>query len=159
MTPMKKPEGRTTLEDNIMTASRIMVNILAESLIRVGEEQITVPQFRILDMIGNLTDKPTEMARMLGVKPPAVSFLLEKLEEKGLVERRLGAVDRRRIELALTEKGEAVVLRVNHYREKYMKVVLQGMDEGSRTRLEDSLKEFAESYLRLKEAGTESKDA
>ena len=156
---MKEPTGLTALEEEIMTASRIMVNILAESLIRVGEEHITVPQFRILDMVGNLTDKPTEIAVMLGVKPPAVSFLLEKLEEKGLVERRLGAVDRRRIVLVLTKKGKGVVQRVNDYREKYLMLVLRQMDEKSRSRLEESLKEFAGSYLRLKASGADELNA
>lgn len=156
---MKKALEVTALEESIMTASRIMVNILAESLIHVEEEQITVPQFRILDMIANLTDKPTEIAEMLGVKPPAVSFLLEKLEEKGLLERRLGAADRRRIELALTGQGEDVVRRVNAYREKYLKKVLREMDAGSRSRLEGSLTDFAESYLRLKKNGRNGRDA
>jgi DNA-binding MarR family transcriptional regulator len=131
-------------------ASRIMVNILAESLMHVGEEQITVPQFRILDMIHNLTDKPTEIARMLDVSPPSISFLLEKLEEKGLIERNLSTSDRRRIELALTEKGIGLVRRVNTYRKKYLKKVLQHMDESSRSQLESSLASFTESYLWLK---------
>lgn len=103
---MRKPGALNAFEVDIMTASRIMVNILAESLMHVGEEHITAPQFRILDMIRNLTDKPTEIAGMLGVKPSAVSFLLDKLEEKGMVERKLGTSDRRRIELALTKKGK-----------------------------------------------------
>lgn len=147
---MEYTDSRTSIEESIMSASRIMVNMLAESLMHVGEEHITVPQFRILDMIHNLTDKPTEIARMLDVSPPAISFLLEKLEEKGLVERNLSTIDRRRIELALTDKGIGLVRRVNAYRKQYLKKVLQHMDEGSRSQLESSLAAFTESYLQLK---------
>jgi DNA-binding MarR family transcriptional regulator len=156
---MINSDTQANLEESIMSASRIMVNILAESLIHVGEEQITVPQFRILDMINNLTDKPTEIARMLDVSPPAISFLLEKLEEKGLIERNLGTADRRRIELALTEKGVGIVRRVNTYRKKYLKKVLQLMDLGSRSQLESSLAAFTESYLQLKNNGPVDRDA
>ena len=56
-----------------------------------GKNISPCPQFRILDMIHNLTDKPTEIARMLDVSPPAISFLLEKLEEKGLDRKKLSA--------------------------------------------------------------------
>ncbi len=147
---MGRPDSRKNVEDSIFTASRIMVNILAESLMHIGEEQITVPQFRTLDMICNLTDKPTEIARMLDVSPPAISFLLEKLEEKGLIERRFSTSDRRRIELALTGKGVEVVRRVNAHRKKYLEKILGHMDEDSRTQLESSLAAFTESYFQLK---------
>jgi DNA-binding MarR family transcriptional regulator len=147
---MGRLDSQERIEDSILTASRIMVNMLAESLMHVGEKQITVPQFRILDMINSHTDKPAEIARMLDVSPPAISFLLEKLEEKGLIERNLSTVDRRRIELALTEKGAGLVRRVNTYRKQYLKKVLQQMDESSRSQLKSSLAAFTESYLRLK---------
>lgn len=141
------------IEERVLAASRIMVNILAEALMHEEEDQITVAQFRTLDMINNLTDKPAEIARMLDVSPPAVSFLLEKLEEKGLIERSLGTTDRRRIELALTEEGIGLVRRVNTYRKKYLKKVLLHMDESLRSQLENSLKAFTKSYLDLKNNG------
>jgi DNA-binding MarR family transcriptional regulator len=156
---MKNRATQAKLEENLMSASRIMVNMLAESLMRVGEEQISVPQFRILDMINSLTDKPTEIARMLDVSPPAISFLLERLEEKGLIERNLGTADRRRIELVLTEKGIGLVRRVNAYRKKNLKKVLQPMDADSRSQLESSLAAFTESYLRLKDNRAAGRDA
>jgi len=156
---MKNSDTQAQLEENLMSASRIMVNMLAESLMHVGEEQITAPQFRILDMINNLTDKPTEIAKMLDVSPPSISFLLEKLEEKGLIERNLGTADRRRIELALTEKGVGLVRRVNAYRKRYLKKVLQLMDGDSRSQLESSLAAFTKSYLRLKDNRVAGGDA
>jgi len=114
-------------------------------------DQITVPQFRILDMIRNLTDKPSEIARMLDVSPPAISFTLERLEEKGLVRRVFSTSDRRRVELELTEEGADLVRKVNAYRKKYLQKVLRNMNEDTRSRLEASLAAFNRSYLQLKE--------
>ncbi|MBC7253496.1 MAG: MarR family transcriptional regulator [Actinobacteria bacterium] len=139
------------LEDHILNASRMMVNILAESLLQEGEEQITVPQFRVLDMTLNRIDKPAQIANMLGISPPAVTSLLEGLEERGLLRRTPGIKDRRRVELALTPTGRRLVRRVNARRKKYLEAILQRMKGDTRRGLDDSLREFASAYIRLKE--------
>lgn len=141
------PKG---LEDQILNASRIMVNILAESLLHEGEEQITVPQFRVLDMIYNRIDKPAQIAGMLDITPPAVTTLLERLEEKGYLRRTPGREDRRRVKLALTPKGERLVLKVNASRKKYLEAVLEHMSDEARQGLEKSLREFISAYIEVK---------
>lgn len=141
------------IEENLLNASRIMVNILAEALLREGGEQITAPQFRILDMVANLTGKPAEIARMLGISPPAVTFLLERLEMKGLLRREPGTSDRRRVEIALTGKGADLVRRVNARRRRLLHAILRRMDGPSRGRLASSLAEFNRAYLGMKERG------
>ncbi|MEW6554561.1 MAG: MarR family transcriptional regulator [Actinomycetota bacterium] len=138
------------IEENILAASRIMVNILAESLLVAEVDHITVPQFRILDMVQNLTDKPSEIARMLAVSPPAISSMLERLEERGLIKRSASAIDRRRIELELTGEGSSLVTRVNAHRKRILSRVLRGMDEHARQGLEGSLLDFNRSYYALK---------
>lgn len=140
----------TGIEESILTASRIMVNILAESLIVARVEHITVAQFRILDMIQNLTNKPSEIARMLAVSPPAISAMLERLEERKLVKRSASTSDRRRIVLELTGEGSALVNKVNANRKKVLDKVLRGMDKPSRYGLESSLLDFNRSFYALK---------
>lgn len=148
---MNRSDITADIEERVLAASRIMVNILAESLMHEGADGLTVPQFRILDMIHNLTDKPSEIARMLDVSPPAITFLLERLEEKELVRRTFSTTDRRRIELELTTKGYDLVRRVNAFRKKYLNRILSGMDRAARSQLESSLQAFSRSYLALKE--------
>ncbi len=147
---MERDTGQP-IEEQILTAARIMANILAESLMREGAEHVTLPQFRVLDMVQNLTSKPSDIARMLGVSPPAVSFLVDKLEEKRLLRRALSDRDRRRVELELTREGEELVRRVNAYRRKRLRRILAGMEEDARSRLRESLRAFNQSYLGLKE--------
>jgi len=150
---MRGKAAADVLEDRILNAARIMVNILAEALLREGGEQITVPQFRILDMVANLTGKPGEIARMLSISPPAVTFLLERLEAKGLLRREPGTSDRRRVEVALTEEGADLVRRVNTRRRRLLQSILRRMDDPTRDRLASSLAEFNRAYLDLKEGG------
>ncbi len=150
---MSRSVASRLIEENILAASRIMVNVLAEALMKESTEQITVPQFRILDMIQNYSNKPVEIARMLGVSPPAISFLLERLEGKGLIERNFSKADRRRVELQLTRKGAELVQRVNVRRKRYLRRVLHNIDETTRVQLENSLEAFNQSYFRLKREG------
>ncbi|MBC7246971.1 MAG: MarR family transcriptional regulator [Actinobacteria bacterium] len=150
---MRGKAAADVLEDRILNAARIMVNILAEALLREGGEQITVPQFRILDMVANLTGKPAEIARMLSVSPPAVTFLLERLEAKGLLRREPLTSDRRRVEVALTEEGADLVRRVNTRRRRLLQSILRRMDDPARDRLASSLAEFNRAYLYMKEEG------
>ncbi len=139
------------IEEQILAAARIMANVLAESLLHQKAEHVSLPQFRVLDMVQNLTGKPSEIARMLGVSPPAVSFLLDKLEEKGLLRRVFSTKDRRRVELELTREGEELVRGVNAYRRRRLGRILAGMEEGERGRLLHSLRAFNQSYLALKQ--------
>jgi DNA-binding MarR family transcriptional regulator len=152
---MGVPNRLADIEQNVLSASKIMVNILAESLISQGLEDITVPKFRILDMVYNGISNPAEIARMLDVSPPAISGMLEKLETIGFLERVIDPEDRRRIEVSLTEKGSSAVERVNDYRAAYLKKILRRMGPDQAERLRESLEAFSESYSQLKSKGAE----
>ena len=139
------------LGEKILAASKIMVNVLAESLMHAGVQGLSAPQFRILDMIYHGTSKPADIARMLDVSPPAISWLLGRLEEGGYIERILLKQDRRRVGLELTGMGKDVVRRVNAYRRKLLNEVLSALDDETVIHLEDSLGAFADAYLARKQ--------
>lgn len=139
------------LGEKILFASKIMVNILAESLIGARVQGLSAPQYRILDMIYNGVDKPAELARMLDISPPAISWILTKLEEGGFIDRRHTKEDRRRVVLELTGMGKDVVRRVNARRRKLINAVLGRMDEQEIRQLETSLEAFTRSYLQMKD--------
>jgi DNA-binding MarR family transcriptional regulator len=150
---LKEEEAPGNIEEHVMTASRIMINILAESLVHEGVDQITLPQFRILDMIRNYSKKPSEIAKMLNVSPPAITMFLEKLEEKGLIKRNFSKEDRRRVVLELTKKGDRLVQKVNHFREGYLRRILEELDAATLKQMEEALIAFEDSYLMLKKRG------
>lgn len=145
------PVVNQEFEEKILFASKIMVNILAEALMSEKVQGLSAPQYRILDMIYNGVDKPAEVARMLDISPPALSWILSKLEDGGFIERHHTREDRRRVVLALTGMGKDVVRRVNAHRKKLIKDVLGRMDDSTIKQLETSLGAFAESYVQLKE--------
>jgi MarR family 2-MHQ and catechol resistance regulon transcriptional repressor len=53
-----------------------------------------------------------ELQRHVLVSSGGVTFLVDRLEEKGLVRRRLSSVDRRSCQAGLTPKGARLVARV-----------------------------------------------
>ena len=137
--------------EKILLASKIMVNILAESLLREKVQGLSAPQYRILDMIFNGVDMPAELVRMLDISPPALSGVLARLEDGGFIDRSRTKEDRRRVVLELTSEGKDVVRRVNAQRSKLIKAVLDRMDEGTIKQLETSLGAYTERYIELKE--------
>ncbi len=64
-------------------------------VLRIVYERITVMRWQLIDL--------------LGVKGPAVSRMLERLEKRGLIEKMKWDVDARYVEVKLTEYGEWVV--------------------------------------------------
>jgi DNA-binding MarR family transcriptional regulator len=144
------------IEQSMLSASKIMVNILAESLINQGLEDITVPKFRILDMVYNGISNPVEIARMLDVSPPAISGMLEILESGGFLKRVIDASDRRKIEVSLSAKGLSAVEKVNDYRVAYLKRVLRSMGSNQAEQLKESLEAFNNGYAEMKSKKVEA---
>lgn len=139
------------LGDRALFLSKIMVNILAEALINAGAHGISAPQFRILDIINNGVDNPGQLAAMLDVSPPAVSLMVARLEDAGLILRQHAKFDRRRVILLLTEKGASLVDEVNGNRKRMIEAVLENMEEVDAEVLDTAMRAFAKSYLELKE--------
>lgn len=52
---------------------------------------------------------PTELAKSASVSQATITGILDRLEERGLVARTRGSVDRRRVTVALTENGQAAL--------------------------------------------------
>lgn len=90
--------------------------------LRVWEEQnITLPQLRLLFCLRAHPDATTNaVARLLGLTAPTVSVLVDKLACAGLVERGQHPNDRRRIPLALTAAGQAVVGAISQENQLYL---------------------------------------
>ena len=54
----------------------------------------------------------SDLSRYLGVTPPTVTVVVDRLVERGLVERQLDAQDRRQHRCALTLEGQEMLARV-----------------------------------------------
>jgi long-chain acyl-CoA synthetase len=75
--------------------------------------ELSPPQYRILVLLSDGSAMSSSLATRLAVSPPSVTSVVDGLVNRGLVERRHGEDDRRRVALALTEAGVGVLARAD----------------------------------------------
>ena len=74
------------------------------------ETGLTGPQFWAIKTIATAGQiKPSDLARIMYLHPATVVGLIDRLEIRGLVSRTRLQKDRRVVEIALTERGEAIL--------------------------------------------------
>ncbi|MFD7862853.1 MarR family winged helix-turn-helix transcriptional regulator [Streptomyces sp. NPDC059783] len=108
------------------------------------EAGLTRAEFDLLGAVRR-TDRaltPGELARETFSSGAAVTKRLRVLQERGLVDRRSDARDRRVAHVHLTEEGRALVDGLLPRQLAYERAVLAGLDAGTRERLSAQLSEL-----------------
>ena len=105
---------------------------------------LTRAEFDLLGAVRR-TDReltPGELARETFSSGAAVTKRLRTLQERGLVDRRGDARDRRVAHVRLTEEGRDLVDRLLPQQLAYERTMLSGLDDGARSRLSAQLSEL-----------------
>ncbi len=72
---------------------------------RCSSTDLTLAQMHLLMAVkGNKDITLTDLSGMLGVSPPSVSVMVERLVERGMLVRKRSTTDRRKIALCLTDE-------------------------------------------------------
>src|SRR5579859_2881801 len=75
---------------------------------------LTMPQFKLLLLIASRNGaRVGDLAQRLGVTPPTVTTLLDRLVDQSLVRREDDAIDRRLVIARLTVQGRRLLQRLN----------------------------------------------
>jgi DNA-binding MarR family transcriptional regulator len=75
-----------------------------------GSLELTVPQFRTLGFVNrNRGSSLCDVADHMGLTPPSASTLVDGLIERGMMTREEHPDDRRRVRLAVTSSGQAIL--------------------------------------------------
>jgi len=107
---------------------------MADELVRQGHE-LTFSQYITLKRLARGVASGAELARAADLNPGAMSRLLDRLADKGLVERRTAAGDRRSIEVELTAEGERIWGEVNRCGERVRALAMHGLSAQERAEL------------------------
>ncbi len=75
----------------------------------IGNFDITVEQFHVLRYVRRGTDSMSELATAKNISRPAISQAVDVLVKKGLLTRIQSTTDRRYVDLALTDQGNALL--------------------------------------------------
>lgn len=74
---------------------------------------VTAAQFKVVLLISqSRASTPADLVRLLNLDSGAMTRMLDRLEQKGLLRRERSNEDRRQVRLTLTEAGEAFGVRV-----------------------------------------------
>lgn len=87
-------------------------------------------QFRCLRHLSKTTFlQVKELAQDMGLTPSRITNLLNSLESKGYIQRKISSEDRRIIKATLTKQGREYVLDVREKYTKYHKEILKVLDD------------------------------
>ncbi len=76
---------------------------------------ITAAQFKVLIIMAQFgVDTPAELCRHLSLDSGSMTRMLDRLEQKGLLDRKRSALDRRQVQLVLTDDGQRLADRLPH---------------------------------------------
>jgi DNA-binding MarR family transcriptional regulator len=130
--------------DSLMSAARVMAGITAGSLAQVGE-RVTMPQLRVLVLASTRPGlNNRDVAEALGVHLSNASRTCDRLVQAGLLSRRESPLDRRRVQLSLTDAGHDLLDTVMAYRRSTFRRVLRQLDENEQGALARALDIFCE---------------
>ncbi len=117
------PRAKTAMEEkekvelirDVMGASHVFCSAVSELLERTlaeaTEEQLAMSQVKLLMLISRPGQrfKVTDIAEFLGVTNAAASRAIDRLVQRGLVDRTVSKEDRRAVDLKLTEASEVLL--------------------------------------------------
>ena len=82
---------------------------------KIGESALGLAHFRALYWVGRQPDiSVSELLAILGVTKQSLGRVLTELDERGIMETRVGDRDRRQRLLRLTDKGRALDMEIFH---------------------------------------------
>ncbi|MCU1459585.1 MAG: transcriptional regulator, MarR family [Actinomycetia bacterium] len=142
-----------------MSRHDIPVRTLAR-LARILEHScgdLTIPQYRLMAMIGEGSERATLLAGRLALTKPSVSGMIDALVDRGFVTRTPEPTDRRAARLALTPSGTRALRASERSMAERLDPIIDGCDDPAAittalTQIEASLNRVVDARLAAKGA-------
>jgi DNA-binding MarR family transcriptional regulator len=96
------------LVDALAQLSFLVHNALAEI---AAEHDLSMIQMRLLGVLRDREPTMNELGRYLGLDKSSVSGLVDRAQRRGLVTRAVSTIDRRAIQVSITDTGQQLVER------------------------------------------------
>jgi DNA-binding MarR family transcriptional regulator len=106
-----------------------------EAEMRAAGHELNFSQYVTLKHLAEGTASVTDLANVAQVNPGAMTRLLDKLEQRGIVARVADPADRRALRIHLTQAGAAIWQDINHCGQRVRERATRGMSEADRDTL------------------------
>lgn len=104
--------------------------------------QLTLAQVRVLRWLAKQPKSRGQLGVDLALAPPSITRLVDRLEERGLIERRRDHEDRRKVLATLTPEGRQIVSAIPFLEGTPIRTAVDRMAVADRKRIADSINEF-----------------
>jgi len=133
------------LAEAIILAGRAMAGIAARTVAEATDD-LTLPQHKTLVVLAEQGPRHlADLAQALGVSPSTATRMCDRLVRKRLISRTRDEVDRREVDLALTNSGKALVDEISHRRKTEVRKLVGDVPKDERDRLISALRSVAEA--------------
>ena len=120
-------EART--DDITGLLSRILYSTLLDGADAWAKLHLTMPQLKVVMLLGRHGSAPVSwLAGRLGVSPPNVTGILDRLEQQGWVQRTNDPRDRRVVRVALTPEGSRLLRELYAAGDGQLRALTSGLD-------------------------------
>ena len=125
--------------------SRVRVALL-EALDRaLAPLNVTSAQYVILSTLASGADSASQICRGISYDAGAMTRMIDRLEQRGLLKRVRVADDRRTVKLQLTDEGKALYPKMRASAIEVINGLLRGFTKAEARQLEDFLKRMLEN--------------
>ena len=132
-----------------VTLARAFNAVQQHAIADVRQDGLSIAEFAVLELLYHRGQTLLgEIQKRILVSSGGITFLVDRLEQKGLVERRVCPEDRRARYAALTREGQRLLRRIFPRHAERIAVAMRGLDaaaQGDATRLLKQLGLAAES--------------
>ena len=104
--------------------------------------QLTLAQVRVLRWLAKHPRSLGQLGSDLALAPPSMTRLVDRLEERGLIERRRDDDDRRKVMAALTPQGHRLVSAIPFLEGTPIRTAAGRMTTADRKRIAGAIQEF-----------------
>jgi DNA-binding MarR family transcriptional regulator len=145
-------EGLSNYLERIQSSFQVTLQKMQPKIVEsMNEHGVTPTQFYVLIYLCKQRScKISELAEYMGVKPSAVTFMIDRLEQNNFVVREHDKKDRRVVNISLSNEGEEKLKTVINARKAIAEQFLSYLSE-------EELAQFASIAEKLAEATTKEK--
>ena len=113
--------------------------------------ELTLAQVRVLRRLAKQPRTLGQLGADLVLAPPSMTRLVDRLEERGLIERRRDDQDRRKVLATLTAEGGRLVSAIPFLEGTPIRIAVDRMKVADRERIAAAIREFNSAVMRVKE--------
>jgi DNA-binding MarR family transcriptional regulator len=144
--PLRSPDRRALIDEIVAGFAIVAGHARCEVARRLHRQGISMAHLQTLWILQEHGPQPmTRLADLLGVAVPNATGIIDRMEQRGLVERLRDGADRRVVIVQQTPEGAQAVEEIDGWRSDMLQGLLDRLDDDHLLRLVGGIQELRET--------------